>query len=75
MEGQAQAIRAVIDTVAAVPLGLGRGVFYWEPAWIPAKGAGWRTGQGNNWENQALFDFNGRALPSLQALRAPAVAP
>ena len=74
VEGQAQAIRAVIDTVAAVPLGLGRGVFYWEPAWIPAKGAGWRNGEGNNWENQALFDFNGRALPSLQALRAPSAA-
>jgi arabinogalactan endo-1,4-beta-galactosidase len=72
--GQAQAIRAVIDTVAAVPLGLGHGVFYWEPAWIPAKGAGWRTGDGDNWENQALFDFMGRALPSLQALHAPAAA-
>ena len=73
--GQAQAIRAVIDTVAAVPLGLGRGVFYWEPAWIPVAGAGWRTGAGDNWENQALFDFTGRALPSLQALRAPVSAP
>ncbi|MEO5689247.1 MAG: glycosyl hydrolase 53 family protein [Burkholderiaceae bacterium] len=70
--GQARAIRAVIDTVAAVPLGLGRGVFYWEPAWIPAKGAGWRTGDGNNWDNQALFDFSGRALASMQALHAPA---
>ena len=69
--GQAQAIRAVIDTVAAVPLGLGRGVFYWEPAWIPATGAGWRNGDGNNWENQALFDFSGRALASMQALHAP----
>lgn len=72
--GQAQVIRDVIATVAAVPNGLGRGIFYWEPAWIPAKGAGWRTGDGDNWENQALFDFTGRALPSLQALRAPARA-
>jgi arabinogalactan endo-1,4-beta-galactosidase len=69
--GQAQVIRDVIATVAAVPGGLGRGVFYWEPAWIPAAGAGWRTGEGNNWENQALFDYSGRALPSMQALRAP----
>lgn len=69
--GQAQVIRDVIATVAAVPGGLGRGVFYWEPAWIPAAGAGWRTGDGNNWENQALFDYSGRALPSMQALRAP----
>jgi len=69
--GQAQVIRDVIATVAAVPGGLGRGVFYWEPAWIPAAGAGWRAGEGNNWENQALFDYSGRALPSMQALRAP----
>jgi arabinogalactan endo-1,4-beta-galactosidase len=69
--GQAQVIRDVIATVAAVPQGLGRGVFYWEPDWIPAAGAGWRTGEGNNWENQALFDYSGRALPSLQALRPP----
>jgi arabinogalactan endo-1,4-beta-galactosidase len=34
-------------------------------------GAGWRTGDGDNWDNQALFDFEGRALPSLQALHAP----
>ena len=69
--GQAQVIKDVIATVAAVPGGLGRGVFYWEPAWIPAAGAGWRTGGDNNWENQALFDYSGRALPSMQALRAP----
>lgn len=72
--GQARAIRDVVDTVAAVPLGLGRGFFYWEPTWIPAAGAGWRTGEGNNWDNQALFDFTGRALASLQALRGPAPA-
>jgi len=70
--GQEKVIRDVIGTVASVPGGLGRGVFYWEPAWIPVAGAGWRTGDGDNWDNQALFDFEGRALPSLQALRAPA---
>ena len=69
--GQTQVIKDVIATVAAVPGGLGRGVFYWEPDWIPAAGAGWRTGGDNNWENQALFDYSGRALPSLRALHAP----
>jgi len=67
VQGQAQALRDVIDAVAAAPGGLG--VFYWEPAWIPAAGAGWRSGEGNGWDNQALFDFNGRALPSMEALR------
>jgi arabinogalactan endo-1,4-beta-galactosidase len=69
VEGQAAAVRDIVDVVAAVPGGLG--VFYWEPAWIPVPGAGWRTGAGANWENQAMFDFNGRALPSLKALRPP----
>lgn len=71
LDGQAHAIRDVVDAVSSVPNGLGRGFFYWEPAWIPVAGAGWRTGEGDNWENQALFDFTGRALPSMQALRGP----
>ncbi len=32
----------------------------------PVKGAGWKFGEGNPWENQALFDFKGHALPSLR---------
>ena len=66
VQGQATAVR---DVMAAVWEGAGEkglGVFYWEPAWILAEGAGWRTGEGNNWENQAMFDYQGRALPSLQ---------
>lgn len=65
VQGQASAIREVIAAVAQVPDGRGLGVFYWEPDWIAVKGAGWATGQGNAWENQALFDFNGNALPSM----------
>lgn len=64
--GQAGAVREVIATVAGAPGGLGRGIFYWEPLWIPVAGAGWRTGDGNGWENQAMFGFDGRALPSLR---------
>ncbi len=45
--------------------GLG-GVFYWEPAWIPVKGVVWKTGEGNAWDNQTLFDFEGNALESLR---------
>jgi arabinogalactan endo-1,4-beta-galactosidase len=63
VQGQATEIRDSINTVSQVKGGIG--VFYWEPDWIPVKGAGWRTGEGNNWENQALFDFTGHALPSL----------
>jgi len=27
-------------------------------------GAGWKNGEGNAWENQAMFDFSGKILPS-----------
>lgn len=63
VQGQATEVRDIIDTVSHVKGGIG--VFYWEPDWIPVKGAGWRTGEGNNWENQAMFDYTGHALPSL----------
>ena len=63
VQGQATAVRDVMNVVAAVPNGLG--VFYWEPAWIVVKGAGLSSVWGATWENQGMFDFNGRALPSL----------
>jgi arabinogalactan endo-1,4-beta-galactosidase len=69
VQGQASLVRDVIDAVAQVPGGRGAGVFYWAPDWIPAKGVGWRTGEGNAWDNQAMFDFKGKALPSLQVFR------
>ncbi|GLX65826.1 glycosyl hydrolase 53 family protein [Paenibacillus glycanilyticus] len=57
----------VLNTVAHVQGGLGLGVFYWEPAWLP--GVGWKEGEGNAWENQAMFDYEGNALDSLNAFR------
>jgi arabinogalactan endo-1,4-beta-galactosidase len=72
-EGQTQLLRDVVHAVASVPQGLG--VFYWEPAWVAAREAGWRTGDGNGWANQTLFDARGRALPALRAFRAAAPQP
>jgi arabinogalactan endo-1,4-beta-galactosidase len=76
VEGQAQMLTTVMNTVAHVPNGKGVGVFYWEPAWIPvpkdAEGhyqAGWISGEGSGWNNQALFDFNGNALSSLDVFK------
>ncbi|WP_052087871.1 glycosyl hydrolase 53 family protein [Paenibacillus wynnii] len=76
VEGQAQLVTTVMNTVANVPNGKGVGVFYWEPAWIPvpkdAEGhyqAGWKTGEGSSWNNQAMFDFEGNALASLDAFK------
>ncbi len=71
-QGQASAIGDIIAAAAGAPDGKGIGVFYWEPDWIPFPGVGWRTGDGNNWENQALFDFTGRALPSLKVFKLAA---
>jgi arabinogalactan endo-1,4-beta-galactosidase len=68
-QGQATSLCDIIAAVAGVAGGKGIGVVYWEPDWIPVEGAGWRTGEGNNWENQALFDFKGRALPSLKVFK------
>lgn len=68
-EGQAANFRAVQDVVASAPGGRGLGVVAWEPAWTAVPGNGWDPADpttGNGWENQAMFDFDGRALPALQ---------
>lgn len=67
-QGQVDQMRAVFDVVRNVPNNRGLGVFYWEPAWTAVTGSGWdptNPSSGNGWENQALFDYNGRALPGL----------
>lgn len=68
-EGQAANFRAVQDVVASAPGGRGLGVVAWEPAWTAVPGNGWDPADpasGNAWENQAMFDFEGRALPALE---------
>jgi arabinogalactan endo-1,4-beta-galactosidase len=64
-QGQATAMHDFMEALAQVPNSRGLGMFYWEPDWIPVEGAGWKTGEGNAWENQAMFDFKGNALPSI----------
>lgn len=65
VQGQADLLYDVFKAVAEVPNNRGLGVFYWEPAWLGVEGAGWIINEGNAWENQAMFDFNGNALDSL----------
>ncbi|MCR5416850.1 MAG: arabinogalactan endo-1,4-beta-galactosidase [Pseudobutyrivibrio sp.] len=43
------------------------GVYYWEPLWYQLKGVGAEKNKGNEWENQALFDNNGRVLKGMKA--------
>lgn len=69
VQGQATAVRDVMAAVAQVPDGRGLGIFYWEPDWIAVDGAGWKTGEGNAWENQAMFNFKGEVLPSMDVFK------
>ncbi len=58
-----------MNVVEAVPNGLGLGVFYWEPTWTAVTGNGWDPADpssGDAWENQALFDYGDRALPTMR---------
>ena len=70
-ENQSYWLEAVAEVVRNVPDGLGRGVIWWEATWTGVAGAGWDPADpasGNGWENQALFDFDGKALPGLRTL-------
>ncbi|HWL98615.1 MAG TPA: arabinogalactan endo-1,4-beta-galactosidase [Nocardioidaceae bacterium] len=58
------ALRAVFPQV---PGGHGLGFMAWEPQWLP--GVGWAPGEGNPNDNLTLFDFDGRALPAIEAFR------
>lgn len=69
VQGQATAIRDTIETLFLAAGDRAMGVFYWGAGWIPWPGAGWKTGEGNPWDNQALFDFDGKALPSLKVFK------
>lgn len=61
--GQANLIH---DLTAAVVSAGGKGVFYWEPAWIPNSSVGW-AGSGSlcTWSNQGFFSYDGKALANL----------
>jgi len=79
-EGQSDFMADFLNRVANVADNKGKGFFYWEPAWIPVPGSGWATPAslkymnspgpcGNEWANQALFDYDGNALPALEIIR------
>lgn len=79
-QGQIEFIRDLKEIIYDVPNNRGRGIFWWEPTWLPVEGAHWGTEEGkiynndtgllsNPWDNQTLFDFNGNALETLSVLR------
>lgn len=79
-KGQSDFMLELMKKIKNVGNGRGKGFFYWEPAWLPLKGVTWATREGreyihddslggNTWSNQALFDFDGNALPALKAIK------
>lgn len=58
----------------AVPDGHGLGSFWWEATWTSVPGNGWSPRDPkslNGWENQALFDFQDRLIPTTTAQWRP----
>lgn len=79
-QGQCDFMEDFMNRVKNIPGDKGKGFYYWEPAWIPVPGSGWATPEsleyiqdkgpcGNEWANQALFDYDGNALLSLKTIK------
>ena len=79
-KGQADFMEDFLNRIRHIKNDKGKGFYYWEPAWIPVPGSGWATKAslkymkdpgpcGNEWANQALFDYEGNALPALSVIR------
>jgi arabinogalactan endo-1,4-beta-galactosidase len=60
--GQYQYLKDLTATIIAAG---GKGIIYWEPAWISSKMKD-KWGTGSSWENNTLFDFEGNALPAME---------
>ena len=70
--GQLSFVTDELSILAAAPDGLGAGLFYWAPDWIP--GVPWEPGAGIGSPNvnMTLFNFEGQALPSIGIFENPA---
>jgi len=77
-EGQAQFVEEFLKRAKENDI---KGIFYWEPIWIPGDGICWASKEGqkyiheegkstrNEWANQCLFDYNGQKLPSFDKFK------
>jgi len=57
-DGQYNYLKALTQKIID---GGGKGLFYWEPAWITS-GMKDLWGTGSSWDNHTLFDFTGEVL-------------
>ncbi|MGP4039422.1 glycoside hydrolase family 53 protein [Gracilibacillus sp. D59] len=67
-EGQKAYLEKLCKTVKETPHNLGKGIYYWEPCWIPSKQE-WSVGHENNWSHLTLFDYKGNKLIGLEAFQ------
>lgn len=77
-EGQSAFIKDFLTRISRVEGA--DGFYYWEPGWLPVPGSSWANEEalayigekgpgGNEWANQALFDYDGNALKALETIR------
>jgi arabinogalactan endo-1,4-beta-galactosidase len=78
VEGQSSFMRDMVKMVKS--LKRCKGLYYWEPGWLPVEGSTWATvaarkyigeedkAGGNEWANQCLFDYKGNVLPAINEL-------
>ncbi|MFT5423178.1 MAG: arabinogalactan endo-1,4-beta-galactosidase [Phycisphaerales bacterium] len=64
-EGQTQFLDALSRTLERIPEHRGLGWCYWAPEFVA------HPGLPSPWENLALFDFSGSALPAMEAFAPP----
>ncbi len=64
VQGQSDYLTVLFSAVAAVPNGMGVGVFYWEPAWLPVGGNDYFGNRpiwekyGSGWGNSAASEYD-----------------
>lgn len=65
--GQKEFMINCFNAIKLVNSGACLGDLYWDPVFICVPGEGWELGQPNVVDNTTLFDFDGNALPALDA--------
>ncbi len=79
-QGQCEFIETLMKLIDSIDNGLCLGFIYWGGESIPVNGCGWANQAalkyinengpgGNSWANQALFDYDGNALPILETIK------
>ena len=67
--GQRDFIADLSNSIKQAKSGRILGYIYWDPIYIEVPGLGWILGEKNYVSNTTLFDFDGKALPVLDAIK------